>query len=99
MNQFKIPFVKFEKLFAEPICNGVYKKKEFHGRGAKVVNMGELFRWSFLSSQHMKRVELTDRENKRLLLKEGDLLFARRSLVLEGSGKCSLIQKLTEDIC
>ncbi|TWU67519.1 hypothetical protein V7x_30930 [Crateriforma conspicua] len=38
------PLVKFEDLLATPVRNGIYKKKEFHGRGARIVNMGELFR-------------------------------------------------------
>ena len=33
----------FLDLLIEPVRNGIYKKKEFHGRGAKIVNMGELF--------------------------------------------------------
>ena len=33
----------FGQLLAEPVRNGIYKSKEFHGRGAKIVNMGELF--------------------------------------------------------
>ena len=39
----------------------------------------------------MKRVELTDDEKSKSSLKDGDLLFARRSLVFEGSGKCSIV--------
>ena len=77
---------RFEKLFAEPQRNGIYKTKEFHGRGQKIINMGELFGYDFISDQEMKRVELTPKELEKFLVKDGDLLFARRSLVLEGSG-------------
>ena len=34
--------VPFAQLLAEPVRNGIYKKKEFHGSGVKIVNMGEL---------------------------------------------------------
>ena len=81
----------FRALLAEPLRNGVYKSKRFHGRGARVVNMGELFAYDFISDQDMKRVELTAGEEERFRLHDGDLLFARRSLVLEGSGKCSIV--------
>jgi type I restriction enzyme S subunit len=88
---------RFEELFAEPQRNGIYKTKEFHGRGQKIINMGELFAYDFISAQDMKRVELTPKELEKYLVKDGDLLFARRSLVLEGSGKCSLVVCPSED--
>jgi type I restriction enzyme S subunit len=40
---------KFGKILAEPVRNGIYKKKESHGRGQKIVNMGELFAYGFIS--------------------------------------------------
>ena len=87
----------FADLLAEPARNGIYKKKEFHGRGQKIINMGELFSYDFISSQEMKRVELNDRELANCLVKDGDLLFARRSFVLEGSGRCALVVQPPED--
>ncbi len=88
---------KVQELLAEPVRNGIYKKKEFHGRGQKIVNMGELFAHDFISNQEMKRVELNSYELEKYLVKDGDLLFARRSLVLEGSGKCSLVVRPSEN--
>ena len=35
--------IQFRELLAEPVRNGIYKQKEFHGRGTKIINMGELF--------------------------------------------------------
>jgi len=87
---------RFDTLLAEPVRNGVYKKKEFHGRGAKMVNMGELFAYPRLRAVPMKRVELSDSESERFLLAPGDLLFARRSLVAEGAGKCSVVLEVDE---
>jgi len=86
----------FEKLLSEPVRNGIYKTKEFHGRGAKIVNMGELFAYPRLCSVPMKRVELNESEKRRFLLAEGDLIFARRSLTAEGAGKCSIVLELDE---
>ena len=88
----------FGDFFAEPVRNGIYKKKEFHGRGQKIINMGDLFSFDFISGQEMKRIELNDRELANSLVKDGDLLFARRSLILEGSGKCSLVVQPSEDM-
>lgn len=87
----------FGELLAEPVRNGIYKKKEFHGRGQKIINMGELFAHDFISGQEMKRVDLTPKEVSKSLVHDGDLLFARRSLVLEGSGKCSLVIDPSEE--
>jgi len=87
---------KVDCLQSEPKRNGIYKKKEFHGRGQKIINMGELFSYNFISNQEMKRVELNEKEKENYLLQDGDLIFARRSLVLEGSGKCSIIVNPSE---
>ncbi len=86
----------FEQLLIEPVRNGIYKTKDFHGRGAKIVNMGELFAYPRLHAVPMKRVELSDSESGRFLLAEGDLIFARRSLTAEGAGKCSVVLELDE---
>jgi type I restriction enzyme S subunit len=89
--------VPFEALLSEPVRNGIYKKKEFHGRGTKIVNMGELFAHPRLRDVPMKRVELNESEASRFLLAEGDLIFARRSLTAEGAGKCSIVLEVKED--
>ena len=86
----------FEKVLGEPLRNGIYKKKEFHGRGAKIVNMGEIFAYSRLQNVEMQRVELTEKEENVATLASGDLLFARRSLTAEGAGKCSIVLEVPE---
>lgn len=86
----------FAALLKEPVRNGIYKTKEFHGRGCKIVNMGELFAHSRMYSVPMKRVDLNESEQRRFLLEAGDLIFARRSLTAEGAGKCSVVLEVTE---
>jgi type I restriction enzyme S subunit len=88
--------IAFSQLLVEPVRNGIYKQKEFHGRGAKIVNMGELFAYPRLRAVAMKRVELSNSERARFTLEKGDLLFARRSLVAEGAGKCSVVLEIDE---
>ena len=89
--------VKFLNLFSEPTKNGIYKSKEFHGRGAKIINMGEVFAYSFIGNQEMNRVEINDKERNSFIVKNGDLLFARRSLVESGAGKCAIANGITEE--
>lgn len=88
--------VHFKDLLAEPLRNGVYKSKEYHGSGVRLVNMKELFAFDVLSDQANSRIELTPKELAKSELRDGDLLFARRSFVLEGAGKCSLVAHPSE---
>ena len=88
--------VPFADLLVEPVRNGIYKRKEFHGRGVKVVNMGELFANPRLHDVYMRRVELSESERHRFSVQARDLLFARRSLVAEGAGKCSVVLEINE---
>ena len=90
------PVVKFEEFYAEPSRNGVYKPKQFHGSGVRIVNMGELFAYDVISDQEMNRLVMTDSEMARSGLQNGDLLFGRRSLVEAGAGKCSLVEGISE---
>jgi type I restriction enzyme S subunit len=83
--------VKFGDLLDGPTRNGVYKPKKFHGTGTKMINMGELFAFPRIEQPKMKRVQLSATELDRFAVQAGDLLFARRSLVAEGAGKCSLV--------
>jgi type I restriction enzyme S subunit len=82
---------RFGDLLEGPIRNGIYKPPEFHGSGVKMVNMGELFAYPKIGQPPMKRVKLDSDEIERFSVRDGDLLFARRSLVAEGAGKCSLV--------
>jgi type I restriction enzyme, S subunit len=81
----------FGRLYGEPSRNGVYKTSEFHGRGTRIVNMGEMFGFDFISDQEMNRVSLTTKEMATNGLRDGDLLFGRRSVVPSGAGKCSIV--------
>ncbi len=90
------PTLRFEQLYAEPSRNGVYKPTQFHGSGVRIVNMGELFAFDIISNQEMNRLAMNDAEMAKSGLRDGDLLFGRRSLVEAGAGKCSLVEGLSE---
>lgn len=87
---------RFRSLLSAGVRNGLYKAKKFHGRGAKIVNMGELFGHPRLGAVPMKRVEIDTSEFQRFGLQANDLIFARRSLTAEGAGKCSLVMEVDE---
>lgn len=88
----------FGKLYQEPSRNGIYKSSEYQGRGTRIVNMGEMFGFEFISNQEMSRVMLTTKEIAVSGLRNGDLLFGRRSVVPAGAGKCSLIVRPSEPL-
>jgi len=90
--------VRFGELYAAPSRNGVYKAKGFHGRGCRIVNMGEMFGLDFISNQEMNRVFLSPAELEVNALIDGDLLFGRRSIVEAGAGKCSIIVNPSEPL-
>lgn len=89
-------WVKFSTLFKIPLRNGLTKPSKIRGEGFKMVNMGELFAYSRISDIPMERVPLSTKEISTYLLKEGDLLFARQSLTVQGAGKCSIVLHLGE---
>ncbi|MBE2896385.1 restriction endonuclease subunit S [Pasteurellaceae bacterium HPA106] len=91
--------VIFESLFKIPLRNGVTKPKKVRGQGYKMVNMGEIFSYSFIENIKMDRVPLTSKEKQNSFLEDQDLLFARQSLVLSGAGKCSIFISDKEDVC
>ena len=89
---------QFSSLFLEPTRNGIYKAADSHGSGCKIINMGEIFGYSFIGGQDMSRITVDEAELQRFHVKAGDLLFARRSLVESGAGKCSIVNVINESI-
>jgi type I restriction enzyme S subunit len=61
-----------------------------------MVNMGELFANQMIGDIPMERVPMNERELANSSLAQGDLLFARQSLVLEGAGQCSYVAAVAE---
>jgi type I restriction enzyme S subunit len=83
--------VLFESLYAIPSKNGLTRPARVRGDGCKMINMGELFDYDRIGSIDMELVPMNDSELENMLVGEGELLFARQSLVLSGAGKCSLV--------
>jgi len=87
---------QLREFYAEPSRNGLYKPGSYHGRGPLMVQMGNIFKGMDVDFSDAGRVHVSPAELQTYGLKEGDLLFGRRSLVLEGAGKCSLVRALPE---
>jgi type I restriction enzyme S subunit len=88
----------FEELFEIPIRNGLNRPTAVRGSGVKMVNMGELFAYHRIGDIPMDKVPLSPAEAQNYLLRKGDLLFARQSLVLSGAGKCSIFLGADESV-
>jgi type I restriction enzyme S subunit len=77
--------------------NGLYKSADhFTDDGVPMIQMGEAFSDQIIRCCANDRIQITESEKRIWGLREGDLLFARRSLVFEGSGKCSIVGRLPE---
>jgi type I restriction enzyme, S subunit len=87
---------EFENIYSIPSKNGLTRPSATRGLGYKFINMGELFAHGRIGLIDMERVQMNEKELDSMLVEEGDLLFARQSLVLAGAGKCSIIQKIDE---
>jgi type I restriction enzyme S subunit len=85
------PEATFADLFAIPSKNGLTRPSRVRGVGIKMVNMGELFAHDRIGKIEMELVPVNDQEYETMLVEQGDLLFARQSLVLAGAGKCSIV--------
>jgi type I restriction enzyme S subunit len=87
----------FRHLMTDGTRNGLYKSAEFADPdGTPIIQMGEAFAAPVVETTASDRLRLTAQEKETWGLEKDDLLFARRSLVFEGSGKCSMIGELPE---
>lgn len=93
-----VQWITFEHLFEIPLRNGLNRPTMVRGQGVKMVNMGELFANPRIGDVEMARVPLSENEADRFLLRAGDLLFARQSLVYSGAGKCSIFTGANEPV-
>ena len=88
---------QFSEICSKPPHGGIYKEAESRGHGVPLINMGELFSNDFITSgQAVERISVEEDELRRFGLHEGDLLFGRRSIVLEGAGRCVMVSSLDE---
>lgn len=87
---------KLQECYEIPSRNGLYKKASYYGFGHRMIHMPQMFKGAFVDVQDAVRVDVDSQELQRYALEEGDILFARRSLNLDGAGLCSMIGSLGE---
>jgi type I restriction enzyme S subunit len=60
-----------------------------------MVHMVDIFKATYISdTEGMHHVPISVDQAEKFLLRDGDLLFARRSIAIDGSGKCVLVGKI-----
>ena len=85
-------------LIDKPFQNGAYYPKEDYSiDGVEMVHMGDVF-YDFVERGLMKRVKASKKDIEKYKLTSNDILISRRSLMLEGAAKPSLIQDSKEDL-
>ncbi|ELB2785574.1 restriction endonuclease subunit S [Vibrio alginolyticus] len=85
-------------LLSQPLQNGAYYPKEdYSDAGVEMVHMGDVF-YDFIPRGGMKRVNASQEDIEKYKLTSNDLLISRRSLMLEGAAKPSLIEESNEDL-
>lgn len=81
------------------IKHGIYKSKDFTDKnGTRILKMGIQYSNERINNQKMERVRLNPAELKRFSIKEGNLIFSRTSMMEEGAGKVSIVDKHIDPI-
>jgi type I restriction enzyme S subunit len=94
MNNWKKYKIK-EVIVGKP-GNGLYKGKEFQGTGSRWLKMNEVFGYDFIKNQECEKINVSEPEVHKYGCIEGDILFCRTSLKIEGIGKCCYIEKVND---
>ena len=89
-------YIRFGDLYLMPSSNGLSRPSAVRGKGFRMIGMGELFACNIIHDMNMERVLMNEKEQMKYFVQEGDLLFARQSLVAAGAGKCSIVSCLSE---
>jgi type I restriction enzyme S subunit len=84
--------------YAVPSRSGLYKQATYYGSGHRMIHMPQMFKDIAVDVADAVRVSVEAQELQRYSLDPGDLLFARRSLNLEGAGLCSIVPALDEPV-
>ncbi len=80
------PLRSLGELALRPPNNGIFRRNEDYGEGARVIWVEDLFRGNALDTEGCRRLTPTEEERRKYSLNYGDILFCRSSLKLEGLG-------------
>jgi len=90
---------KLRDVMTMNLRHGVYKSKEFASpNGVNILKMGLLDATNWIGEQNMERYLVTDEEINRYKIHEGNIIFARTSMMTGGLGNCGIVMKHKEPI-
>ncbi|MBI2354301.1 MAG: restriction endonuclease subunit S [Deltaproteobacteria bacterium] len=79
------------------LVNGLFKKNDQFGSGAKLVNVFDIYRDDFIVDiENLERVEVSKAEKNSFSVEQGDLFFVRSSLKAEGIARAACMGFVTE---
>ena len=73
--------------------SGIFKNKEFYGKGLNIVGVSNLYDHTKIDGQIFRLVDITEEEKEDHVLNEGDLIYGESSLVRTGIGKTLYVTK------
>jgi type I restriction enzyme, S subunit len=90
---------KLCEIMTTTLRHGIYKSKEFvNPNGVKILKMGTLDSTNWIGEQNMERFSINDEELKRHRIYEGNIIFARTSMMTGGLGNCGIVMKHSEPV-
>lgn len=93
-----IPLVRLKDVLAEPISNGLFKKREQFGSGTLLINVTDIYESFRVNPLALERVKTRGKEVFSFSALPGDVIFNRSSLVLDGIGKSCLVPDWDEPL-
>ena len=88
---------KLKDLSTKGIFNGIFNDPQKVGRGVPLINVVDLYQDN-INFSNLSLLDVTENELDKYEAKEGDLLFTRSSLKLEGIAHCNLVKKYSERV-
>lgn len=86
-----------DDLAATPLQNGVFFEGNRKGRGAAMINVGDLYKSSPIAVSSLEKFDASNSEIARFAVKTGDLFFTRSSIVPSGIAYCNWLGDLDEE--
>jgi len=89
---------KLGGLIETPVCNGVFKTRDYFGSGTLLINVTDIYNSFEVNPRALERVELNQKEKISFSARQGDVIFNRSSLVKEGIGHACLVPSHEEEM-
>ncbi len=89
---------RLEDLLCCGPSNGIFKKRKDFGDGVLLANVKDLYNDYTISPETLERVNATNSEIDKYILKEGDVLVNRSSLKKEGLGRSCMFASAEEPV-